>query len=338
MATVIKNDGGGYTVRYREPGGRAGRQREKTFRLKRDADAFAAKVETAKVTGTYVDISAGRRTFGEYADQWLAGHTVRQSTRDTYGAHLRNSILPRFDRKPLSSVLRSDVMAWVKERADAGSAPSTIRTAYKVLSMVFRSAVDDGLIAKSPCYRITNLPKVPRKSADDVVALTPAQVLALAAAVPGRYRALVILVAGTGPPKTDASYRTVPLPKLVVDELAAHLATFPANADGLIFTSPRGCGVRRNRFHESWAPAVKAAGLPRGTHFHYLRHTYASLLIAAKEPPKVVQERLGHSSITETMDTYGHLYPESEESTRTAIDQAFAPRTDSVLTKEEGAR
>lgn len=317
-------------------------------------------METSKAAGTYVDERAGKVPFKEYADEWLRNLSVRQSTVNTYGAHLRSSIYPWFETRTLGNVKRSDVIAWAKERTDSGMAPSTIRTAYKVLSMLFRSAVDDGLIARSPCYRITNLPKVERRD-EAVVALTPAEVIALADAMPERYRAMVLVAAGTGlrqgecfgltrdrvdfmrrtvkvdrqllmdnsgatgfgKPKTDASYRTVPVPEMVADALADHLATHEVAADGLLWTSPLGFGIRRNRFHESWVVAVESAGLPKGTRFHQLRHTYASLLIAAKEPPKVIQERLGHSSITETMDTYGHLYPESEESTRAAIDAAF---------------
>jgi hypothetical protein len=53
--------------------------------------------------------------------------------------------------------------------------------------------------------------------------------------------------------------------------------------------------------------------LPKGTRFHDLRHFYASMLIAVNLNPKVIQARLGHASITETMDTYGHLFPDAED-------------------------
>src|SRR5690348_15694532 len=58
---------------------------------------------------------------------------------------------------------------------------------------------------------------------------------------------------------------------------------------------------------------MKAAGLPLGTRFHDLRHFYASALIAANLNPKVIQARLGHATTAETMDTYGHLFPDSED-------------------------
>jgi integrase len=70
--------------------------------------------------------------------------------------------------------------------------------------------------------------------------------------------------------------------------------------------------------------AVKEAKLPEGTRFHDLRHFYASTPIAAGLHPKVIQERPGHATIAETMDTYGHLFPDASEHGRGAIDAMFA--------------
>ena len=65
--------------------------------------------------------------------------------------------------------------------------------------------------------------------------------------------------------------------------------------------------------------------LPAGARSHDLRHFYASALIAANLNPKVIQARLGHATTVETMDTYGHLFPDAEDLGRTAVDQALAP-------------
>jgi len=58
-----------------------------------------------------------------------------------------------------------------------------------------------------------------------------------------------------------------------------------------------------------WDPAVRSAGLAPGLRIHDLRHTCASLLIAHGAHPKAAQVHLGHSSISVTMDRYGHLFP-----------------------------
>jgi integrase len=284
--------------------------------------------------------------------------SVMETCEDRATLMPNNHVYPVLGSRRLATLRQSDVQAWVRNRSDA-LAPTTMQTVFRVLAMVLKSAVADRYLTSSPCASI----KLPERPKSDIQALEPSAVLALAAQVPSRYRALIVAAAGTGlrqgelfgltvdrvdflrrsvkvdrqlvmfndgscrfgTPKTEASYRTVPLPQIVVDEMAAHLALFPAESDGLVFTSPRGGSIRRNRFHESvWAPGVAAVGLPKGTRFHALRHTYASLLIEANEPPKVIQERLGHASITETMDTYGHLYPASDERTRQAIDAALS--------------
>ena len=116
-----------------------------------------------------------------------------------------------------------------------------------------------------------------------------------------------------GPPKTKASYRVVPLPAVVVDALAAYVARCPVGPDGFIFTNDRGEPIRRTRFSDVWRPAVKTTGAPTGTGFHALRHYDASLLIRRGESVKVVRARLGLASAAETLDTYSHLWRDSED-------------------------
>ncbi len=109
----------------------------------------------------------------------------------------------------------------------------------------------------------------------------------------------------------------IPLPTVVVDALAAHLATFPT--DGLNFTNEHGDMIRRSNFGTMWLQATKSVGLD-GLHFHDLRHYYASLLIRHGESVKTVQARLGHANAVETLDTYSHLWPDSDDRTREAVD------------------
>jgi integrase len=92
--------------------------------------------------------------------------------------------------------------------------------------------------------------------------------------------------------------------------------------------------VRRSSFGDVWRAAVKAAGAPLGTGIHQLRHYYASLLIRHGESVKVVQARLGHASASQTLDTYSHLWPDSDDRTRTAVDSVLSAdyvRTEGVI-------
>ncbi len=133
------------------------------------------------------------------------------------------------------------------------------------------------------------------------------------------------------PPKTKRSVRRVPMPRVLVDALAAHLQRFPTDHEGFVFKMSNGEPVRRVRLNEVWNRAVREAGLPAGTYFHDLRHTYASLLIEAGESVKVVSDRLGHASAVETLETYAHLWPESDERTVRLLDAAYAVHVGHVL-------
>jgi integrase len=116
----------------------------------------------------------------------------------------------------------------------------------------------------------------------------------------------------------------VPLPDFVVEALDGHLQAGTLGEQGALFLSPRGNLWRRGSFNEAvWKPSLKRADLDPGYGFHALRHTYASGLIAQNIHARVIQSRLGHASITETMDTYGHLFPDSDDATSTALDELF---------------
>ena len=69
---------------------------------------------------------------------------------------------------------------------------------------------------------------------------------------------------------------------------------------------------------------------------HALRHYYASLLIRHGESVKVVRSRLGHASAAETLDTYSHLWPDSEDRTRAAVDEAFGAVPDEISRTTRG--
>lgn len=134
-----------------------------------------------------------------------------------------------------------------------------------------------------------------------------------------------------GPPKTAASERTIPVAPEVVELIAQRLERTPARVHEipvgppgpqstieqarLVFTTDDGLPWRRHRWRNTWSYWVPGK-LGLSVRFHDLRHLYASALIAAGQSAKVVQERLGHASISETFDTYGHLMESDEDGTR----------------------
>jgi integrase len=128
-----------------------------------------------------------------------------------------------------------------------------------------------------------------------------------------------------GNPKSKAGHRAVPLPSQVVQALREWKLQCPKGT-GLVFPAVSGDGVAlHNNTVRAFTAAVSAAGIttkdgaPKYTGLHALRHFYASWCINPENrdglglPPKVVQQRLGHSSIMMTMDVYGHLFAENAD-------------------------
>jgi integrase len=103
------------------------------------------------------------------------------------------------------------------------------------------------------------------------------------------------------------------------DELAcfvtAYLAGRPHAPDDLVFTAPRGGPLREHHFGErTFKPAALRAGLPATLRVHDLRHTAASLLIREGASIKALQKQLGHKDAVQTLNRYGHLYPDELDS------------------------
>jgi integrase len=134
-----------------------------------------------------------------------------------------------------------------------------------------------------------------------------------------------------GRPKTQAAERTIPLPQPVVAALREWKLACPKGPFDLVFPNEAGnveylVNVVQRIFWpvQIAAGVVTNTGAPKYTGLHSLRHFYASWCINRKAdgglelPPKVVQHRLGHSSISVTMDTYGHLFPRADDSAELA--------------------
>jgi integrase len=128
-----------------------------------------------------------------------------------------------------------------------------------------------------------------------------------------------------GKPKSKAGDRTVPLGPLVLNVLREWKLKCPRGEQGLVFPTANGSIARHNNIVRAFKATVRAAELTdsnnnlKYTGLHALRHFYASWCINPLDrggqglPPKVVQDRLGHSSIVMTMDTYGHLFPPGDD-------------------------
>ena len=131
-------------------------------------------------------------------------------------------------------------------------------------------------------------------------------------------------------PTKNSKRRDVFIPEFLARRLAAHLPRHEDDQDGLVFTTAgrayknsvrgRGRPLRYSNFRNRvWIPAVTRAGLD-GLRMHDLRHTAAALMISEGAHPKAVQAQLGHSSITVSMDRYGHLFPSDRKALAARLD------------------
>jgi len=349
-----------YRARYRTPDGKS---RSKNFVLKKDAETFLASVEHRKLVGDYIDPRAAKITFGEYSATWLERKcsTTRPGTSNFFASHLRKHLEPRFGAFALGDITREMVKQFA---ADLGHlvAPTTARSIVFTLRAVLSEAVDDSRIARNPAERITVGDRTERRVDPMHIASVSTKVPVLAEAMPQRWSAAVLLMASTGlrlgeclgltidrvdflrrtiridrqlqrdadgvlgfsDPKTRAGVRTIPVPQAVIDLLAAHLVQFPANGEGLIFTTEAGRFIPRNSWSDRYRQACKVAEVSGRTRSHDLRHVAASSLISGGLSVAAVQATLGHASPAETLEVYTHLWPTDEGRTRDAIEQASA--------------
>ena len=367
MASIEKRQRDGklrWYARYRDP---AGQQRTKTFNRKVDAERFLVTVEGSKLAGSYIDPTAAQLTVGVWAERWLDGQThLKPSTRERYAGILREYIDPRWGTTKLADVGHGSIQAWVSEVAATRSAATT-RKVHRVLSLVLAMAVKDDRLVRNPAVGIS----LPRVVTGEHRYLTHGQVRALAGEC-GRYRLAVLFLAYTGvrfgemaalrvgrldlmrrraviaeavtevngalvwgTPKGHER-REVPIPRFLVDELAVHVA---GRAPGdFVFAGMKGGALRVRVFRRgAFDAAAEAVGVG-GMHPHELRHTAASLAIAAAANVKVVQQMLGHKSATMTLDLYGHLFPDQLDEVAERLDAAaraadvYPLCTDAVVT------
>jgi integrase len=220
-----------------------------------------------------------------------------------YRSNLQAHVIPAFAGYQLRHVDRMAVEEWVADLQASGLGPSGIRQARQVLNSMLTLAVDAGYLPSNPVEGV----RTPRQPEPSMRFLDTDQVEQLATSIREPYGTLVYLLAYGGLRWGEAAALRRRRCDLLDEHLARHV---PSNRDALVFTSPLGAPLRNSNFRRQvWYPAVEQAGLPNGLRIHDLRHTCASLLIAAGANPKAVQLHLGHSSITVTMDRYTHLFP-----------------------------
>jgi integrase len=292
--------------------------------------------------------NADRITLGEFIDKWLANSVRpnnRASTHASYDQVARLHIKPFIGGIQLSKLMPANVATLYATLEREGRKARLRQMAHAILHRALQYGVEQEILTRNVCD-VAERPQAPRK---EVTPLTAEQAQAfLLATADHRLYAMFLLAIDAGmrqgelnglqwddvdltagavtirravvqikeefivnEPKTARGRRRVEICPATVDALRLHKARMMQEgrlAAGWVFVSKTGQHLRRNAIRKTFQGILRRAGLPV-VKFHDLRHTCATLLMASGTHAKVVQERLGHSQISVTLDTYSHVTP-----------------------------
>jgi integrase len=252
---------------------------------------------------------------------------------------------------------------------------NTRRLVHAVLHRAFKQAVKLGMVPRNVCDAV-EAPRVARKEVQALTGEQVAKLFRAAGG--DRMEALYVVAVASGlrmgelfgldwpdvdldggaltvrralsevngkltlaEPKTNKSRRRVELPSIAVDALFEHRKRMVAegnHARGYVFCNHSGGPLRRSHFHSQyWKPLLKRAELPPAK-FHNLRHTSATLLLGQGVHPKIVQERLGHSQISMTLDVYSHVLPTMQREAANKLDTMLKAGAAKVTAADQAAQ
>jgi integrase len=359
----------------------SGQRRNKNFKRKRDADAYANRVGAEVRAGIHTPDSTSL-TIAEAGQLWLqtsenAG--LEPTTLVGYRQHLNLHIAPAIGDTRLSQLTVPMVRAF-EDKLRIDRSPAMVRKVIGSLSMILSDAHERGLVAQNVVrglrakrsrgkeQRADKRQKGKLKPGIDIP--TPAEIRAFVATLTGPWRPLFLTAIFTGlraselrglrwsdvdfkrgevhvrqradrfcrigALKSVSAERAVPLPPTLVNVLREWKLACPKGSLDLVF--PNGAGNPKalsSVLQLGLQPMMIAAGLTtrngeaKYTGMHALRHFFASWCINRRVdgglelPLKVVQARMGHSTIAMTADVYGHLFPRGDDSAELAAAESF---------------
>jgi integrase len=331
----------------------------KTFRSLREARAWRARARVELGRGRLDPPSkvtlgeAAERWLSEARAgivRTRSGDRYKPSSLRSYEQALSARLLPRFSDRRLSALSRGMLQELVDELVGQDCAPSTVRNAILPLRAIYRRALQREELTANPTLKLA-LPAV-RQRRERVARAAEAE--ALLAALPSDQRALwatalyaglrrgelqalrwqdvdlergLVTIqhswdryAGLIEPKSRSGARRVPIPAALRRRLLAHQLRLGRPENGWVFPSADGSrpfdsAWATTKARRAWAAAGRA---PIG--LHECRHSYAAYAIAAGINPKALSSYMGHSSITVTLDRYGHLMPGNEAEAARMLD------------------
>ena len=331
---------------------------------KKDAQALLNKLLRDKDMGTLLEPS--RESLNDYLDRWLedvAKPRLGASSYSDYERLLRYYVRPELGAIALQKLSVIDIQKVYAGMQARRLSPRTVQYTHRVFKNALEQAVKWRILIHNPA-QYAELPKQVRREmhfmSDDEAkrfltaartsplyafftlmvstGLRPSEALALRWADVDLKRHAVRITRTVKrikgmwlfeEPKTKKSRRVVDYPVSLNDVLLAHRVkqTELTGESELVFATLDGTPLHeKNILVRDYRPLLTAAGLPKEMRLYDLRHTHASLSLLAGVHPKVVSERLGHSSIVITLDTYSHVIPSLQRESADKLDAVlFGP-------------
>lgn len=333
----------------------SGKRYSKRFRNKDDAMDWMARQKIAERDGNFV--APSDMLVGQWLLYFLSTYkkgSVRESTYERY-LQLAAKIEP-ISRIPLQSCTVSQVQELLNSLTPDGS-----RKVHVLLHAAFQQAVDLSVIQKN-IIRLTRAKKIIREEPSIFNKEEIKKLLSYAKDKMPIFYPIFLLVAHTGmrrgeilglrwkdanlknntvtirqqlqrvgseiifqPPKTKSGKRKISIPTVVTNalqELRDDEKTIDIKQETLVFRNSNNNPVRPEALERAWKKVITQCGLPY-RNFHCLRHTHATLLLAAGIPIIEVSRRLGHSRVSHTLDLYGHAIPSYDERIIEKINQIY---------------
>lgn len=347
-----------------------GRVVTRTFKRRKDADAYAATIEADKLRGVVIDPRRAAITVEDYCTAWLGNrHDVAERTGEVYRWVLRAYVVPTLGARSLATLTPAVVRTWHAGIADKH--PTTAAKAYRLLSSITRQAVADEIITRSPCQvkgaAVEKARERPVASIAEVSALADAMpehlwVAVLLAAwcqlrrteLLGLRRRDVDLLRGTvtvvitrGPsmagtevlkaPKTEAGLRTLTVPSNVLSALTDHLNSYAnAGPDSPVLVGERGGPLHLRSLAVAWHRAQRAIGRP-DLRLHDLRHSGLTWSAATGATVAELMRRAGHASPAAAL-RYQHATDDRDRALAGALAALAVPAADLVPLRPRDGR
>ena len=326
-----------------------GRRRVRQFATWKEADGFKDYALAMRRNRSYVhhtespSVSDAVVLWAEYlASRVDAGARMEPATRDDYLAKLKLHFVPLVGNVPVSQITPAMIRDLCEELRTTGRSPATVRKVLATLVQFFRHLQEHDLCSTNPAHgvrlesstrnrqlRIPSRAQMATLLENATDAIRPLLVVSCFCGLRSSelrglqwkdvdfdkrflwIRQRVDQRGKTGSPKTRSGTRKVPFGATVAAALSAVRLRKCFTEDGdWVFTSELGTPLMHsNVLHRHWYPLREKVGLT-AVRWHDLRHFAISLWIAQGLPTATVKEYAGHSSISTTVDIYGHLIPE----------------------------